>query len=90
MDCDFCVVAKKEGLCSHKVADLSQFWRGQKNIKLLDPNILACKEREDLIKQLIKSKAKIDYKKLKGCKYYTPLFFVYYLNYRHSYQKHPY
>lgn len=60
-NCDFCVVAKKEGLCSHKVADLTNFWSDQKNIKLLDPNILACKDREDLIKQLIKSNAKIDY-----------------------------
>ena len=43
-NCSFCIVSKKEGLCSHKVADLSEFWRGQKNIKLLDPNLLACKE----------------------------------------------
>jgi len=60
-NCDFCIVAKKEGLCSKKVADLNNFWRGQKQIKLLDPNILACKDREDLIKQLINSKAEIDY-----------------------------
>lgn len=60
-NCDFCVVAKKEGLCSHKVADLNNFWNGQKYIKLLDPNILACQDREDLIKQLINSKAEIDY-----------------------------
>lgn len=60
-NCDFCIVAKKEGLCSKKVADLTNFWNGQKQIKLLDPNILACKNREDLIKQLINSKAEIDY-----------------------------
>ena len=28
--CDFCHVKDKEGLCSHKVADLSEFWNGQK------------------------------------------------------------
>ena len=28
--CDFCHVAAKEGRCSHKVADLSEFWHGQK------------------------------------------------------------
>lgn len=28
--CEFCIVEKKEGLCSRKVADLSEFWRGQK------------------------------------------------------------
>ena len=60
-NCDFCIVAKKEGLCSKKVADLENFWQDQKQIKLLDPNILACKDREDLIKQLINSKAEIDY-----------------------------
>lgn len=26
--CDFCIVEKKEGRCSVKVADLSEFWRG--------------------------------------------------------------
>ena len=37
-DCDFCHVAQKEGKCSVKVANLSEFWMGQKNIVLLDPN----------------------------------------------------
>ena len=59
--CDFCIVKDKEGLCSHKVADLSEFWNGQKNIELLDPNILACKEWKDLLQQLIDSKAKVNF-----------------------------
>ena len=42
--CDFCIVSKKEGRKSIKVADLNEFWKGQKNIKLLDPNILAADE----------------------------------------------
>lgn len=58
--CGFCVVASKEGRCSKQVADLSEFWRGQKEIKLLDPNILACKNHEKLLQQLIDSKAKVD------------------------------
>lgn len=58
--CEFCHVAKKEGRCSVKVADLSEFWRGQKNIVLCDPNILACKEWKDLLQQLIDSKAYVD------------------------------
>lgn len=41
-DCKFCHVAAKEGKRSIKVADLSEFWNGQKNIVLCDPNILAC------------------------------------------------
>lgn len=32
--CDFCHVKSKEGLASIKVADLSEFWNGQKNIVL--------------------------------------------------------
>lgn len=60
-NCSFCIVSKKEGLCSHKVADLSEFWREQKNIKLLDPNLLACKDHMDLLQQLADSGAKVDF-----------------------------
>lgn len=59
--CHFCIVAEKEGRCSRKVTDLNEFWRGQKNIKLLDPNILACREHIDLLKQLKESKANVDF-----------------------------
>ena len=58
--CKFCIVAGKEGRRSIKVADLSEFWRGQKNIVLLDPNILACRQHPDLLQQLIESKACVD------------------------------
>ena len=60
-DCDFCIVSKKEGRCSIKVADLSEWWDGQKEIILLDPNILACKDRFELLQQLIDSGAKVDF-----------------------------
>ena len=60
-NCSFCAVTQKEGKISHKVADLSEFWRGQKNIKLLDPNLLACKDRMELLQQLVDSKAYIDF-----------------------------
>lgn len=46
--CDFCHVEKKEGRCSKKVADLSEFWKDQKKICLCDPNIMACKDWEEL------------------------------------------
>lgn len=59
--CHFCIVADKEGRSSKKVADLSEFWNGQKYIKLLDPNILACKEHLQLLQQLVNSKAYIDF-----------------------------
>lgn len=59
--CGFCHVEKKEGRCSYKVADLSEFWNGQKNIVLCDPNILACKDHMDLLQQLVDSKAKVEF-----------------------------
>jgi hypothetical protein len=58
--CNFCHVKDKEGRRSRKVADLSEFWRGQKNIVLCDPNLIACREWKDLLQQLIDSKAKIN------------------------------
>ena len=46
---------------SRKVADLREFWRGQKYIELLDPNTLACKDWKDLLSQLIDSKARVNF-----------------------------
>ena len=60
-DCDFCHVAQKEGKCAVKVADLSEFWKGQKNIVLLDPNITACRDWKELFQQLIDSNAWVDF-----------------------------
>ncbi len=59
--CDFCHVKAKEGALAHKVADLSEFWDGQKNIEICDPNILACKDWEELLQQLADSKAWISF-----------------------------
>ena len=59
--CPFCIVGDKEGLVSRKVADLSEFWNGQKYIKLLDPNLLACAEHMNLLEQLANSGAKVDF-----------------------------
>lgn len=60
-NCPFCIVSKKEGRYSYQVASLRQFWNGQKEIKLLDPNLLACPDRLELLDQLIESKAWIDF-----------------------------
>lgn len=59
--CDFCIVGDKEGLKSQKVADLNEFWRVQKNIVLLDPNLLACRDHPDLLRQLADSGAYVDF-----------------------------
>ena len=62
-NCGFCHVAQKpaDGRCSHKVSDLSEFWDGQKNIVLCDPNILACPQHLELLQQLADSKAKVNF-----------------------------
>ena len=58
--CNFCIVGKKEGLKSVKVADVEEFWNGQRNIVLLDPNILACRDHESLLDKLAWTSAWID------------------------------
>ena len=59
--CDFCHVKSKEGGMSYKVADLSEFWNGQKELELLDPNLLACKDRMDLLAQIKESGANVNF-----------------------------
>lgn len=57
--CAFCHVAKKEGRCSVKVADVKDFWNGQKHIEVLDPNITACNEKRELFRQYRETNASI-------------------------------
>lgn len=50
--CPWCHVADKEGRRSVKVADVSDFFDGrQKHIECLDPNILACPDKKELLAQ---------------------------------------
>ena len=59
--CGFCHVAAKEGRCAVKVADVKDFWNGQKTIKVLDPNITACKDKRDLFRQYLETGAQIEF-----------------------------
>ena len=62
--CSFCHVAAKEGRCSVKVADVSDFWTpaiGKKEIRILDPNITACREKRDLMQQYKETGALLDF-----------------------------
>jgi hypothetical protein len=59
--CKFCNVSEQQGKVSKKVADLSEFWDGQKNIVLLDPNITACKDAGAIFDELIDTKAYIEF-----------------------------
>ena len=69
--CPFCIVAKKEGRKSSKVADLSEWWSGQKNIVLMDPNLLACPDHMELLDQLADSKAWVDINQGLDCRLLT-------------------
>ena len=62
--CSFCHVAAKEGKCAVKVANVSDFWTpdtGKKEIKVLDPNITACKDKRDLMRQYRETGCWIDF-----------------------------
>lgn len=59
--CPFCHVVAKEGRCAVKVADVSDFWNGQKEIRVLDPNITACREKRELMRQYKETGALIDF-----------------------------
>lgn len=57
--CPFCIVSKKEGSL-HKHANLSEFWRGQNKIMLLD-NALTDYEHADIIlKEIIDNKIRLN------------------------------
>lgn len=60
-NCSFCHTTQKDGARSIKVADLSEFWNGQNEIVLLDQNILACPDRDELLEQLINAKAVVEF-----------------------------
>ena len=70
--CGFCIVSGKEGRKSRKAADLSEFWDGQKEIKLLDANLLACPDHEALILQLAESRAWVDFSQGLDIRLVTP------------------
>ena len=70
--CDFCIVSKKEGRRSVKVSDLAEWWRDQKYIKLMDPNLLACPEHMELLGQLKDSGVWIDFTQGLDCRLLTP------------------
>ena len=62
--CSFCHVAAKEGKCAVNVADVKDFWTpeiGKPEIKILDPNITACREKRELMRQYRETGAILDF-----------------------------
>jgi len=70
--CRFCIVSEKEGAQSVQTADLSEFWDGQREIKLMDANLLACPEHEKLLLQLAESRAWVDFSQGLDIRLITP------------------
>lgn len=60
-NCGFCHTTQKDGCRSVKVANLNEFWSGQKNTVLLDQNILACRDHMELLDQLIESRTRVEF-----------------------------
>jgi hypothetical protein len=60
-NCPFCHVCAKEGRASRKVADVKDFWAGQRHIEVLDPNITACREKRELFRQYRETGATITF-----------------------------
>lgn len=50
---------------------MSEWWHGQKNIVLMDPNVLACREHMDLLAQLERSGAWVDINQGLDCRLLT-------------------
>ena len=76
-NCSFCNVTQHQGNKSRKVAKLSEFWRGQKKIVLLDPNITLCRDKFDILDELIESKATVDFSQGLDIRSLTPKFISY-------------
>lgn len=62
-DCGFCHVTQKEGMQVSLASPLKEFWSGQKNIVLMDPNMLGVGKEVSLqiMEELIKTNACIDF-----------------------------
>lgn len=59
--CPWCIVSQSEGRKTVKVADVSEWWNGQRNICLMDANILACPDRLALLDQLAATRARVNF-----------------------------
>ena len=70
--CEFCIVSEKEGRASRQVAELSDFWRGQKHLELMDPNLLACPQHERLLETLTQSKVRVNFNQGLDARMLTP------------------
>lgn len=69
--CPYCVVPRKEGRIRHH-AHLSEWWRGQKYIRLLDPNITSHPDVLGYLEELAASGAQVDFSQGLDARLVTP------------------
>lgn len=60
-DCQFCHVSEMQGRRSVRVADIKEFWRGQRDIVLLDANITGCPDCLSIFGDLARTGAYIEF-----------------------------
>lgn len=60
-NCPFCHVTQKEGNTARKVANVDDFFSGQRHIEVLDPNITACTDKAELFEQYIETRATVTF-----------------------------
>lgn len=70
--CKDCLVASMQGRRVQTVTRLSEWWNGQRNIVLLDPNITASKDWGMHMADLIESGAKVDFSQGLDIRLMTP------------------
>lgn len=58
--CPWCHVCAMQGCVARQVAELGEFWNGQRDIVIMDPNILASPEREKLLLELAGTGARVN------------------------------
>lgn len=59
--CQFCHVSRMQGYRVRRVAKVREFWRDQKNIVLLDPNVSASTDYQSIIDELSETGAYIEF-----------------------------
>jgi len=71
--CPFCFVPEKEGMIRHN-SHLSEWWRGQKQIRLLDANLTASQDAIGYLGELAASMARVDFSQGLDARLVTPEF----------------
>jgi len=70
--CAFCHASEMQGRASKTVATIGEFWNGQKNIVLLDPNITASRDCIKHFEDLAKTGAWVDFSQGLDVRLLTP------------------